>query len=59
MVQPESQRREVRSVVRPVSFEGQEMEVRAQWSERSEGTTWEETGKILVGKVKDIGHRPV
>lgn len=34
-------------------------EGRALWSEQSEGVTWEGVGKILVGKVKDTGHRPV
>lgn len=49
----------MRATARPVGFEGQEREVRAQCRERSEGVTREGTGKILVGKVKDIGHRPV
>lgn len=56
---PASQRRKVRSIVSPLGFAGQERQVRAQWRQRSEGTAWKGMGKILVGKVKDIGHRPV
>ena len=32
LVQPASQRRKVRPVGRPIGFEGQEREVRVQWS---------------------------